>query len=73
MQKAFEESRNRMREKMRLKRIQEKKVKRVKVFGLCVLAVVCVGILAISGKMQNSAIDSCMEKGNSYNFCIQHS
>ena len=32
MQKAFEESRNRMREKMRLKRIQEKKVKRAKVF-----------------------------------------
>lgn len=73
MQKAFEESRNRMREKMRLKRIQEKKAKRAKVFGLCLLAVVCVGILAISGKMQNSAIDSCMEKGNSYNFCIQHS
>lgn len=73
MQKAFEESRNRMREKMRLKRIQEKKVKRAKVFGLCLLAVVCVGILAISGKMQNSAIDNCMEKGNSYNFCIQHS
>ena len=45
MQKAFEESRNRMREKMRLKRIQEKKAKRVKVFGLCLLAVVCVGTI----------------------------
>ena len=54
MQKAFEESRNRMREKMRLKMVQEKKVKRAKVFGLCLLAVVCVGILAISGKMQNT-------------------
>lgn len=73
MQKAFEESRNRMREKMRIKKAQEKKVKRAKVFGLCLLALVCVGILAISGKMQNSAVKSCMDKGNSYNFCIQHS
>lgn len=73
MQKAFEESRNRMREKMRIKKAQEKKAKRFKVVGLCLLGLVCVGILLIGGKMQNQAIDSCMDKGNSYNFCIQHS
>lgn len=73
MQKAFEESRNRMREKMRIKKAQEKKTKRFKIFGLCLLGLVCVGILLIGGRMQNQAIDSCMDKGNSYNFCIQHS
>lgn len=73
MQKAFEESRNRMREKIRKEKEQEKKKVRRTQFILTGLVIVCVILMAVSGCMQRKAIDKCIKKGNSYNYCIEHS
>lgn len=73
MQKAFEESRYRMREKIRKEKEQEKKViKRTQVI-LTGLVIGCVILLAVSGCMQKKAVDKCIKKGHSYNYCIEHS
>ena len=73
MQKAFEESRNRMREQIRKEKEQEKKKVRRTQFILTGLVIVCVILMAVSGCMQRKAIDKCIKKGNSYNYCIEHS
>ena len=73
MQKAFEESRNRMREKIRKEQELEKKKARKTQIGLCGLVIVCVVLVILAGNMQNKAIKNCMKKGNSYNYCIEHS
>lgn len=73
MQKAFEESRNRMREQIRKEKEQEKKKIRRTQFILTGLVIVCVILMAVSGCMQRKAIDKCVKKGNSYNYCIEHS
>lgn len=73
MQKAFEESRNRMREKIRKEKEQEKKKVRRTHFMLCGLVIACIILIGISGCMQKQAIDKCIKKGNSYNYCIEHS
>ena len=73
MQKAFEESRNRMREQIRKEKEQEKKKVRRTQFILTGLVIVCVILMAVSGCIQRKAIDKCIKKGNSYNYCIEHS
>lgn len=73
MQKAFEESRNRMREQIRKEKEQEKKKIRRTQFILTGLVIVCVILMAVSGCIQRKAIDKCIKKGNSYNYCIEHS
>lgn len=73
MQKAFEESRNRMREQIRKEKEQERKKIRRTQFILTGLVIACVILMAVSGCMQKQAIDKCIKKGNSYNYCIEHS
>lgn len=77
MQKAFEESRNRMRNKLRKEKEEQKKQERLHKFAnimfFVVMIMAMVGILAISGNMQNEAIKNCEKNGYSYNYCINHS
>lgn len=73
MQKAFEESRYRMREKIRKEKEQEKKAVRRTQVILTGLLIVCIMLVALSGCMQKKAIDKCIKKGHSYNYCIEHS
>lgn len=73
MQKAFEESRYRMREKIRKeKEIEKNKIRRTH-YMLSGLVIACVILISVSGCLQKRAIDKCIKKGNSYNYCVQHS
>ena len=73
MQKAFEESRNRMREKIRKEQEQEKKKAKRTQFMLGGIVIGCIILILISGCMQRQAIDKCMKKGHTYNYCVEHS
>ena len=73
MQKAFEESRYRMREKLKKEKEQEKKTVKRTQFILGGLLIICVILVAVSGSMQHKAINKCIKKGHSYSYCVEHS
>ena len=72
MQKAFEESRNRMRKKLENeKKIAKKKQIQTKM-TFCGMIIVAVILIIIAGSMKKDAIKSCEKNGFSYNYCINH-
>lgn len=72
MQKAFEESRNRMRKKLENeKKIAKKKQIQTKM-GFLGIIIVAVILLILANSMKKDAIKSCEKNGFSYNYCVNH-
>jgi uncharacterized membrane protein YvbJ len=73
MQKAFEESRNRMREKIKKQKEIEIKKRTKKIITMIMLGIIIIIFLMIGSKLRKNAIESCVKKGNDYNYCVKHS
>ena len=72
MQKAFEESRNRMRKKLENeKKIAKKKQIQTKMI-FCGMIIVAVILLILASSMKKDAIKSCEKNGFNYNYCVNH-
>lgn len=60
-------------EKIRARKIKEnKKNKMFKTAMVIILAVAVIGILFINKNMTDSAMESCQNMGNTYEYCIAH-
>jgi len=73
MQKAFEESRNRMREKIKKQKEIEIKKRTKKIITMIMLGIIIIIFLMIGSKLRKNAIEKCVKKGNDYNYCVKHS
>lgn len=54
------------------KRKENRKNKMFKIGMGVIVAVVVIGILLINKNLTDSAMESCQNLGNSYNYCITH-
>ena len=60
-------------EKIRSKKRKEKRINKILNIGIFVgLAILVVGILMINKNMTDSAMQSCQDLGNTYDYCIAH-
>ena len=60
-------------EKIRNKKRKEKRINKILNIGIFVgLSILVVGILIINKNMTDSAMESCQELGNTYEYCIAH-
>ena len=60
-------------EKIRSKKRKEKRINKILNGTIIVgLAILVIGILMINKNMTDSAMESCQELGNTYEFCIAH-
>ena len=60
-------------ERIRNKKIKEKRINKILNGTIIVgLAILVIGILMINKNMTDSAMESCQELGNTYEFCIAH-
>ena len=60
-------------ERIRSKKRKEKRINKILNIGIFIgLSILVVGILMINKNMTDSAMESCQELGNTYEFCIAH-
>lgn len=60
-------------ERIRSKKKKEKRINKILNIGIFIgLSILVVGILMINKNMTDSAMESCQELGNTYEFCIAH-
>ena len=60
-------------ERMRSKKRKEKRINKILNGAIFIgLAILVIGILMINKNMTDSAMESCQELGNTYEFCIAH-
>lgn len=60
-------------EKIRSKKRKEKRINKILNIGIFVgLSILVVGILILNKNMTDSAMESCQELGNTYEYCIAH-
>lgn len=60
-------------EKIRSKKRKEKRINKILNIGIFVgLSILVVGILMINKNMTDSAMQSCQDLGNTYDYCIAH-
>ena len=60
-------------ERIRSKKRKEKRINKILNGTIIVgLAILVIGILIINKNMTDSAMESCQELGNTYEFCIAH-
>ena len=55
------------------KKRKERKINKILNIGIFIgLAILVIGILMINKNMTDSAMESCQELGNTYEYCIAH-
>lgn len=60
-------------ERIRNKKIKEKRINKILNGTIIVgLLIAVIGILFINKKMTDSAMESCQDLGNTYDYCIAH-
>lgn len=60
-------------ERIRSKKRKEKRINKILNIGIFIgLAILVIGILFINKNMTDSAMESCQELGNTYEYCIAH-
>ena len=60
-------------ERIRSKKRKEKRINKILNGAIIVgLAILVIGILMINKNMTDSAMESCQELGNTYEYCIAH-
>lgn len=60
-------------ERIRSKKRKEKRINKILNGAIFIgLAILVIGILIINKNMTDSAMQSCQELGNTYEFCIAH-
>ena len=60
-------------EKIRSKKRKEKRINKILNIGIFIgLSILVVGILMINKNMTDSAMQSCQDLGNTYDYCIAH-
>ena len=60
-------------EKIRSKKRKIRRINKTLNIGIFIgLAILVIGILMINKNMTDSAMESCQELGNTYEFCIAH-
>lgn len=73
LQEVLHENKKRMweKEKARMKKQQRKE----SILGFVVgafIVVMTIMLLVLSNSFNNNAVDSCLEKGNTYNYCMSN-
>lgn len=73
LQEVLHENRMRMweKEKARLKK-QQRKESMLGVIVGAFIVVITIVLLVLSNSFNNKAIDSCLENGNTYNYCMSN-
>ena len=60
-------------ERIRSKKRKEKRINKILNIGIFIgLSILVVGILMINKNMTDSAMQSCQDLGNTYDYCIAH-
>lgn len=60
-------------ERIRSKKRKERKINKILNIGIFIgLAILVIGILMINKNMTDSAMKSCQDLGNTYEYCIAH-